>query len=713
MKETETIYTVLLCVDYDEAVLRRYNELFRYCDIQGGTTQNRDNLYITTRKLRVSPEKIIQYDLVLALGKEDATDVAKRIYDASGRIAVAFFDLKSFNDMLPAIQSVKYFFPSLICGVAINKDAKTTIKPEELFTSPSEWLYFLNDYSPKQMEQLISHLFASVVLQSEKEMALGKNEATLDGLQQILDASPDFLKKQSESELGQLILRTLRSITGGSDTYLVTLDSKTKELKHLAGTGKFQNEQQFNSIELPQRKSLYTEILKENKIVRLSEGGLFAPLWVQNRQIGILFLDREHMMTRGTELMDIFAHQVAFALENRRLQIELEQKQAWEHELQLASRIQNSLLPKSFPEIPGLSIFGLTRSAKEIGGDYFDVIAAEKNFFISIGDVSGKGVPAGLIMSELRSFIRCLVLSYSSPKEILLQSAKLLLQDIFGSGKFVSMLLFQWDGKDLVYSSAGHEHILHFHASTKVCDAYRSGGVVLGVDFRNFSRLLQEKKLEYLPGDIVVLFTDGATEAKNINGDMFKLPTLQRTIEKYHQLPMKELAEAILRDISEFIGEAEQHDDITLVTMKFENAGQVVPKIEISALTKNSPAQSNLPSHIFNMEHTRALPQAIPEASATKQLQSKVDEPINMNKGSDLQPSTKKMLQIPGDVKTANNRTRMFLQVSPDAGKNTTDQKPAESEQKNLPQKNPTQSLPIQNQTKPSSQNISEQKSSE
>lgn len=603
--DNETTYTVLLCVDYDETVIRRYNELLRYCEIQGGASQNIDGMAITKRSLRIDPDRLIKYDLVLALGGDDASDVAWRIYRKGGQLAVAFFDLRvSRPDMSPVIRAVKEVFPRLICAVATSKEGTKSISnASELFSSPGEWLYFLNDYSPEQMEQLIAHLIASAVLHREKEMALAKNDATLDGLRQILESSPELLKKQGEVELGQLILRTLRNFNGGEDTYLLVLDPKNGELRYLAGTGKFQNEAQFQT-ELNSKRTFYQELLKENKMVRLEKGGTFAPLVVENRQVGILFLDREHWLTQGTELLDVFAHHAAFALENRRFQVELEQKQAWEHELKLASRIQNSLLPKTFPPIPGLSIYGLTRSAKEIGGDYFDVLGSDNRFYISIGDVSGKGVPAGLIMSELRSFIRCLALSYSSPKEILLQSAKLLLLDIAGSGKFVSMLLFQWDGKELRYSSAGHEHILHYHHTTGVCDAYRSGGVVLGVDFRNFSRLVQEKKLEVAIGDLIVLFTDGATEAKNTKGEMFKLATLQKTVEKYHDKSVKDLIESILKDITDFIGEAEQHDDITLLAMKFEE-----PSPDSLAITETKLPIAHTPANAFHaMEVTKALP---------------------------------------------------------------------------------------------------------
>ncbi len=565
--DKEITYTVLLCVDYDEKVLRRYNELLKLCEIQGGSSF--DNLYITKRNLRITKDRVIQYNLILGLGGQDAFDIANRVYRDGGEIAVAFFDLKfSKSDMMPLIQSVKNIFPALICAVAIHPDSNSNItRPAELFSSPSEWVYFMSDYRPEQMEQLIAHLISSFVLHREKEVALAKNEATREGLRQILDASPELLKKQNEQELGQLILKKLRILTGATNTYLLTLDAKTKQLHYLSGTGEFLSEATFQ-IEFLKRKAFLEGVLEENKTTRMKDR-IFVPLWVQDKAIGILFLDREHMLTKGTELMEVFAHHVAFALENQRIQIELEQKQAWEHELSLASRIQESLLPKSFPDIAGLDVYGLTKSAKEIGGDYFDVLGSEKNFYMCIGDVSGKGVPAGLIMSELRSFVRSFAMSYTSPKEVLMQSARLLLQDITGSGKFVSMLLLRWDGKRMYYSSAGHEHIIHYRMNKKTCEIYRSGGVVLGVDFRNFSRVLKEKQLEWEPGDLIFLFTDGATEAKNTKGDMFTLDRVKALVEKYWQLPAKQMLEAVLKEIMDFIGDAEQHDDITLLGIKY------------------------------------------------------------------------------------------------------------------------------------------------
>lgn len=564
---SELNYTVLLCVDYDEKVLRRYNELLKSSESLGGYTQNFG--YINKRTLRITQNRTIQYNLILGLGKEDAIDIAQRIYQEKGEIAVAFFDLKSGEtDMISAIRAVRKIFPSLICAVAINEKEERITRPGDLFSSPSEWLYFLSDYTPEQMEQLIAHLISSFVLHREKERALAKNEATREGLRQILDASPDLLKNQPEERLSKYILENLGKLTGSTNTFLLEYNQSREKFRFISGTGIFIGDDSFHRLGYDKKTELFEFALSDNKIIRFRDGAL-APLVLQDKKVGLLFFDQEKALTRDTELLDVFAHHVAFAIENRKLQIELEHKHAMEHEIELASRIQNSLLPKSFPSIPGIEVYGLTRSAKEIGGDYFDVIASGKNFYFCIGDVSGKGVPAGLIMSELRSIVRSFATTYDSPREILLQSAQLLLKDISGSGKFVSMLLFQWSGDKLLYSSAGHEHILHWHAATGVCDAYRSGGVVLGANFNTFARLLKEQELPLAVGDVILLFTDGAPEAKNSLKQMFQLANLQKTVARYAHLPAQEMINSILNDILNFIGDVEQHDDITLLGFKF------------------------------------------------------------------------------------------------------------------------------------------------
>ncbi len=578
----EANYTVLLSVDYDESVLRRYNELFKTSQIKGGSTKSFNNLYISERNLTINDDLEIHYDLVLALGAEDAVDITKRICQEGGQIAVAFFDLPiKAPDLIPLVGSIKGLFPSMVCAVATEEELRFRgTSSQSLFLSPSEWLYYQSSNNPEQMEQLIAHLISSFVLHQEKEYALAKNEASRKGLQQILAASPNLLQNQTEAQLVTKILETLTLLTEAENAFLVTF-TEDESFYFAGGMGSYKTKTTFVDEVFDQKVEFFRAVVSDNTIVRLPEATV-VPLSFRDKQIGLLFFDRgQHTSTsqlsevmtyqgKESELLNVFAHHVAFAIENHHLQKEVEKKQALEHELNLASRIQDSLIPKEFPKIDDIELYGIMQSAKEIGGDYFDVITNGDNLYICIGDVSGKGVPAGLIMSELRSIVRAFSMSYTSPKEILIHSAQLLLKDIAGSGKFVSMLLFKWDGTDLLYSSAGHEHILHYKAETGECEAYRSGGVVLGVDFRNFSRLTKEKKLELQPNDVIVLFTDGASEAFNPQEEMFKLELLQKTVEKYSHLAPKEMVDAILSDILDFMDGAEQRDDITLLALRYK-----------------------------------------------------------------------------------------------------------------------------------------------
>ena len=187
-----------------------------------------------------------------------------------------------------------------------------------------------------------------------------------------------------------MILKYLRGLTSAMNTYLLVLDHEKNQLKYWGGTGEFQNEEDFKKFEMEKKSDILDSVLADTKIYRKDDYTI-APLWVQDKSIGLLGLKQESIVTQESELLDVFAHHVAFAIENRRLQREIEQKQAMEHELNLASRIQNTLLPKSFPKVPNLEIYGLTKSAKEIGGDYFDVLQSGQNLHFCIGMFQVKG----------------------------------------------------------------------------------------------------------------------------------------------------------------------------------------------------------------------------------------------------------------------------------------------------------------------------------
>ena len=188
--------------------------------------------------------------------------------------------------------------------------------------------------------------------------------------------------------------------------------------------------------------------------------------------------------------------------------------------------------------------------------------------YVCIGDVSGKGVPAGLVMVMARCFFRPLILSCRNTKLILEELNKFLVADT-RKDMFMSMLVIKWDviEKIFTWTGAGHEHLLIYRAKTKKCEAIRAGGIVLGM-LKKAEKFFKENQLTLDTDDVVVLYTDGVTECINSKGQMLELQHLIPLVEKYGNLSAAEICNAIFSDLLRFMGKTPQHDDITLVTMK-------------------------------------------------------------------------------------------------------------------------------------------------
>ena len=226
--------------------------------------------------------------------------------------------------------------------------------------------------------------------------------------------------------------------------------------------------------------------------------------------------------------------------------------------------------------------------AKEIGGDYYDFVEIERgqtpqgglspivsHVGIVIGDVSGKGVGAGLLMAMAKTAIHTLSQEQASPREILLRTNQILCKHI-GGQKFMTMLYLKWEtlSKKLIYSSAGHEHILIYRKAGSIVDGQLSmvesiisGGFMLGM-VPDIDEYLEDRELSLNPGDKVILYTDGVTEARNPQEELFSLERLIDIIAKHGQEPVEQLLSTIKGEVYAFISTREQYDDITLVVME-------------------------------------------------------------------------------------------------------------------------------------------------
>lgn len=277
----------------------------------------------------------------------------------------------------------------------------------------------------------------------------------------------------------------------------------------------------------------------------------------------------------NTRLLDILQKQVAAGRERRasRRRVAQENRDHQEIALQLlhqeqevgeARSIQQGLLPKIIPQQPGYEIYGAWQPAQSIGGDYYDVLAFDEvTFGLCIADVAGKGLPAALLMSNLQAAVRGLA-SPALPPDGLCSRLNSLVCHNTGNDRFITFFYAQLDGPSrfLSYTNAGHNApiVLHRDGSHERLDA---GGGVLGV-FPNQKFTTGTAQLS--PGDRVIFFTDGVTEAAHASGEEFGEERLLQLLLQHQAEPAGSLQEKILAVAGEFSG-GHWHDDATLLVL--------------------------------------------------------------------------------------------------------------------------------------------------
>lgn len=239
-------------------------------------------------------------------------------------------------------------------------------------------------------------------------------------------------------------------------------------------------------------------------------------------------------------------------------------------ELEIASNIQKSILPKELPQTKGLDVFANTRAAVEIGGDNYDVIPFRDNSFIYLGDVTGHGVPAGLGMMMANILLRTFCEFYRSGYDIVVQTNRILKLRL-PSTMFMTMVMLRWNEteKKMYITGAGHEHVIVYHATTSTAEVKQSGGIALGM-LPDSSRITKEELLLTSEGDFIILYSDGIIDEKNVNGEQFGLKRLKETVEKHAPLSRsaRELFTYITTEFAKFVEDQKQIDDVSLMVLK-------------------------------------------------------------------------------------------------------------------------------------------------
>jgi sigma-B regulation protein RsbU (phosphoserine phosphatase) len=291
------------------------------------------------------------------------------------------------------------------------------------------------------------------------------------------------------------------------------------------------------------------------------------------------FTHRINIMTNDQlgELAVSF-NQMIGSIEN--LLLTAAEKKRLEEELRIARQIQMSLLPRGPLDVPGLTVTALCVPAREVGGDYYDFFPLpDGRLGVLIADVSGKGTSAALYMAELKGLVLSLSQIYQSPRQLLLETNRIISENL-DSRSFITMTyaVLDLEAGTMTYARAGHTPLIYMRASAVASpvQVLTPSGMVLGLRLpgaeNKFAELLEEDRLELGTGDVIVLYTDGITEAMNAESDLFGEARLSRIVAEHGHLDSGELRERILREIEAFVGSADQHDDMTMILLKIDRA---------------------------------------------------------------------------------------------------------------------------------------------
>jgi len=290
---------------------------------------------------------------------------------------------------------------------------------------------------------------------------------------------------------------------------------------------------------------------RENEIL-----GVFQLL---NKKLGPFFQDDDE------DFIEAFSIHSSIAIEKARLYELEKQKTDIEKELFAAGEVQKKLFPSHIPKIQGYQLAAINIPARETSGDLYDFVQLDDGkIAFCVGDVSGKGLPAALIMANLQSLLHTFPQFNSSPSYCVKQANRII-QKATADGKFITLFFGILDPVNhiITYTNAGHEN--PFFIRDGFCERLSEGGLPAGI-FEN--SVYDEAEIILKAEDILVIFSDGIADATNVNGHFFSEDRLQQLILKHSEKPPQKLIEIIRREVINFSGDEPQFDDITLCIIK-------------------------------------------------------------------------------------------------------------------------------------------------
>jgi sigma-B regulation protein RsbU (phosphoserine phosphatase) len=298
---------------------------------------------------------------------------------------------------------------------------------------------------------------------------------------------------------------------------------------------------------------------------------LAVPLRTKDDVFGVLsVVDDSKMFLEGDlSFLETLGEQAAITIKQIQMYQEILEKKQAEKEIGVAGEIQNSLIPHTFPDTNKYEIYGFSIPAKGVGGDYYDYIDfGDNKIAMTMFDVSGKGVPASLIMVMIRTTLRAIASLNQDTKDVLYKLNNTIAEEIFEDRYATGFyLLFDAEKGIMSYSNAGHGPMMVYRTATDTFEFMDTEGMPVGI----MSNIEYGQNYSILErGDIGILYTDGITEAMNLAHEEFGMDRFKEIVKKNKRESSKEIANKVLEAVTRFMGTAPQHDDETLLVLKFK-----------------------------------------------------------------------------------------------------------------------------------------------
>lgn len=434
-----------------------------------------------------------------------------------------------------------------------------------------------NPYTEDDLEFLrtILNIASSGVQNSLMIDQLKKVNRSLDTrinrLNSLFELSKEFGLFSESTKVARLLVYSVIGQFLVSKFAVVSFEGKNIDVLE----SKFPENELIHALKNYQYKKIETSIILEeikNKfpLIENLQVELIVPMQMQGETKGLILLGKRVNNKNYSESDIEFIYSVGslaiISLENKRLFFEALEKQKLEEELEIARDIQKNLLPRSIPKYSNFDIEVINKSSKQVGGDYYDIIKLDDNIFCTaIADVSGKGVPAALLMANLQAFLKT-----TCRQEMKIEEATALINDLVSEntsdGKFITFFwsVFENNSKKITYVNAGHNYPLLIRDNKII--KLDKGGMIFGV-MKTVVPYMSET-IQLKENDVIILFTDGVTEAMNKIGEEFSDERLEALALKVYKNSAAEILSSIKKEVETFSYGTLQSDDITLIIIK-------------------------------------------------------------------------------------------------------------------------------------------------